>query len=166
MNLRRRIRLKSATNTSGCWVWMGWLDKDGYGSTRVDGKAIKAHRASYIAYHGEIPSEMCVCHKCDTPSCVNPDHLFLGSQLDNQTDKVNKRRQAKGLRHKASTHPETVKRGSNHFNTTLTEDDIIRIRRASKHGVGISDLAAAFGMSRSAMSDIIHNISWTHVTDS
>ena len=76
---------------TGCWNWKYLKSSQGYGQyKRVKGETL-AHRASYILYKGIINQE-CVCHKCDNPSCVNPDHLFLGSKLDNNRDRANKKR--------------------------------------------------------------------------
>lgn len=73
---------------SGCWLWEGTVTKGGYGRIRRDyrGEYITTHRAAWEIYHGEIPEGMFVCHTCDTPSCVNPSHLFLGTHEHNQAD--------------------------------------------------------------------------------
>ncbi len=83
-----------------CWLWTGGTrgnDDLQYGTTWVDGKHESAHRYSWVLHNGEIPSGgdcrgMCVCHTCDTPLCVNPDHLFLGTHTDNMRDKIDKGR--------------------------------------------------------------------------
>lgn len=76
---------------TGCWNWQHFKTPQGYGKyKRVKGETI-AHRASYILHKGIIDQE-CVCHTCDNPSCVNPEHLFLGSKLDNNRDRANKKR--------------------------------------------------------------------------
>jgi hypothetical protein len=81
--------------TPGCWLWMGKLHPRGYG--RFRGKTgDMAPRFSYECYRGEIPPGMQVCHKCDNPQCVNPDHLFLGTNQDNVDDKVRKGRHPVG----------------------------------------------------------------------
>lgn len=81
---------------SGCWLWTGCCDRDGYGtlSHYSDGKRkrYRAHRASYFAFKGHVPDDLFVCHKCDVPGCVNPDHLFLGTALDNTRDMIEKGR--------------------------------------------------------------------------
>lgn len=79
---------------SGCLIWIGTITSTGYGriSNGRGGKIIFAHRASWKLHRGEIPKGTLVCHKCDVPLCVNPDHLFIGSQRDNMTDCVMKKR--------------------------------------------------------------------------
>lgn len=82
---------------SGCWLWMASTGKNGYGQITMDGVKMGAHCAAYRAYIGDIPKGMCVMHRCDTKTCVNPDHLTLGTQQDNVRDKVRKNRQSKGV---------------------------------------------------------------------
>lgn len=83
-----------------CWEWQGYRNKKNYGVTRIGGrnsKAFLAHRLSWTIHFGEIPHGMHVCHKCDNPSCVNPNHLFIGTNQDNIMDRVAKGRSSKWL---------------------------------------------------------------------
>jgi hypothetical protein len=82
----------------GCQIWTGDVDQNGYGKLRVDGKYIGAHRASWIAAEGSIPSGLFVLHRCDLPPCINFDHLFLGTQSDNIADYWAKRRRFEWLK--------------------------------------------------------------------
>ena len=88
--------LAKVEKTNTCWLWCGAVNYKGYGviglGTRKDGNAL-SHRAAWMIYKGSIPSGMDVLHRCDTPACVNPDHLFLGTQQDNMKDRDTKGRQ-------------------------------------------------------------------------
>lgn len=81
---------------SGCWLWSGGLIDGRYGMFTVNNKPCRAHRIAWQLYRGSIPNGVNVLHRCDTPICVNPDHLFLGTQTDNNIDRDSKNRQAIG----------------------------------------------------------------------
>jgi hypothetical protein len=91
---------KKVLKTDSCWIWVGCKFPSGYGSfsLRKDGLVVeqRAHRVSYILHKGDIPKGLFVCHTCDNPACVNPDHLWLGTHQQNNQDKVNKKRHAFG----------------------------------------------------------------------
>jgi len=86
------------TGPDACWIWIAARDGCGYGTLNFHKKGYKAHRFIYEREYGPIDRGMLVLHKCDVPSCVRPDHLFLGTNKDNKTDSVNKRRHAHGRR--------------------------------------------------------------------
>jgi hypothetical protein len=78
---------------SGCWLWLGCVNKEGgYGLLTYRRRQYSAHRFSWTLHRGEIPAGLCVLHKCDTPSCINPDHLWLGTTGDNSRDRERKKR--------------------------------------------------------------------------
>jgi len=84
-----KINIKSSDE---CWEYIGLLDKDGYGSFMINYKNMRAHRVAYESFYGSIPKKLLVLHKCDNPSCCNPNHLWLGTNKDNTQDMINKGR--------------------------------------------------------------------------
>jgi DNA-binding transcriptional regulator YiaG len=133
----------------GCWNFNGWT-VDGYGKIRVGNKRKSVHRLSYEFYYGSISDDICVLHKCDNRKCVNPEHLFLGTRADNNQDKVNKNRQAKGLNHglKKEKHPLAK----------LTDKDVSDIRNSQ--GIAQYKLAEMYGVSQSNINKILNNNGW------
>lgn len=79
---------------SGCWLWTGWTVRKGYGALAIGGRSARANRLSWEIHRGAIPEGLFVCHKCDVSACVNPDHLYLGSGLDNARDMTTRGRHA------------------------------------------------------------------------
>ncbi len=117
LNLRRAISMRErqlsnyTISESGCWVWNGKKDRDGYGCVKREGISISTHRLFYKVYKGSIPEGMLVLHTCDNPSCVNPKHLYVGTQLDNERDKTIRGRRPPSP---SITHPEKLPRGEKH----------------------------------------------------
>lgn len=132
-----------------CWEWQGGKSKFGYGWFYVGGRNRNAHRVSWQIHTGLSPDDKFVCHKCDNTSCVNPNHLFLGTPDDNAQDKVKKRRQNKGV---------TVNTAK------LAPDDIRSIRkRYGETKISASSLAQEFGVSKTTIKDILARKTWKHV---
>lgn len=100
---------------TGCWVWTAFIHK-GYGRIRFGDAMRYAHRVSYQWYTGEDPRGLCVCHHCDNPKCVNPDHLFLGIYQDNMDDMVSKGR------HRGGSQP-----GEKNPSSKLTEERVLKV---------------------------------------
>ena len=100
--VRFRTNVIIPATLNACWEWVGIKSIKGYGTMKVKGKKVQAHRFSYELYIGIIPPNMCVCHHCDNPGCVNPLHLFLGTATDNNLDRNIKGRQATGEKHGSS----------------------------------------------------------------
>lgn len=94
----QRLMDKVTKAENGCWIWFGAHNFEGYGFLSIEGKRWGAHRFSYHIFKGDIPAGMYVCHKCDCPPCVNPEHLFLGTASDNAKDKYAKGRAYSGFR--------------------------------------------------------------------
>lgn len=86
---------QKVNKTNTCWLWTGSQNPKGYGRISYNGKVIRAHRLSYLLHKGKIPDGLNVCHTCDIPRCVNPDHLWLGTYAENNQDMVKKNRHGK-----------------------------------------------------------------------
>lgn len=137
---------------SGCWEWNGPGGRDvyGYGRFRIGGgKRKKAHRAFYERFVGVIPDGMIVRHLCDNPPCVNPAHLAVGTHHDNAQDRVRHGRTLKGERN-----PRAL----------LAPDDVLDILARRRGGETGRSLAAAYGVTPSTVSGIVHGRIWSHVT--
>jgi len=132
-----------------CWEWQAHKDTDGYGRFSVDGRVQLAHRLAWELKHGEVPDRQCICHACDNPACVNPLHLFLGTQADNLHDMAEKGRSTKG-----TDNPQSK----------LSENDVREIRRLYATAKFLQkQLSKQFGVSRSAIGQIVRRVSWVHV---
>ncbi len=148
----------------GCWLWMGGQNMAGYGMfcQGKRGTHIRAHRASWLIHNGPIPEGLLVCHKCDVRNCVRPDHLFLGTKLDNAQDALKKG--------KLGPQVETLKRirgtyiGEKHPTSKLTNAQVMEMRRLYiPNKYGTHRLAARFGLCQQTVHAIVTGKSWKHL---
>lgn len=136
---------------AGCWLWTRSTTGDaGYGSFWFRGKNDLAHRASWALHRGEVPAGVNVCHKCDTQSCINPDHLFLGTQAENIADMHQKRRAF-------------IPQGSKHGCHKLTENEVREIRARGRRGDSSYRIARDYPVSPRTIRGILSGQEWRHV---
>ncbi len=133
-----------------CWNWLASRDKDGYGQSYYNSKFIASHRLSWILHYGDIPSKLFVCHTCDNPSCVNPKHLFLGTNSDNMLDMVAKKRNP-------------YRKGSKHGMSKLNEHQVKFIKQLLSNGRTVYSIAKEYKVSQGTIRNIKFNLTWTHV---
>ena len=135
--------------TNTCWEWTGCRQKNGYGKIGAGGdrgKTLLAHRVSWILHCGKINEGLECCHKCDNPSCVNPNHLFLGTRIDNEEDKKNKKRHLYGEKHSMSK---------------INTRDVVSIKTKYKiNNTTQYQLAKEYGITQSQVSRIINGKRW------
>lgn len=140
---RERFFSKIEKLEGGCWIWKGPVRPNGYGyfCGRRDQK-FSAHRRCYEYLVGKIPPGMVLCHRCDNVRCVNPDHLFPGSQKQNIRDSIEKGRAA--CLHNP---PPVSPRGPSHHNATLSTEEVRRLRNLYQEGASRVGLARTFRVS-------------------
>lgn len=155
MTLMERFNANHQKLENGCWEWTGEKDMQGYGMVRIlphkdcpDIKRIKGHRLSWMLFNGPLPMHLLICHKCDRRSCVNPEHLFLGTQKDNMRDCIKKGRHMHGIGHVwAKLNPEKVR----------------EIRKLKAEGQTYDQLSAKFAVHRITIAQVIQQKTWKEV---
>lgn len=155
---QRRPRLNPAdvfydrlVKNQGCWEWIGDKESKGYGRIGYNNKQHKAHRVSWMLHNGPIPKDLCVLHKCDNPSCVNPNHLFLGTYQDNNKDRAEKSRSAD-------------QRGDKSHVSKLTWKKVKMIRYLYSTGLfRHKDLAWQFDVGQTTIWHVLNNSTWVGV---
>lgn len=141
-----RLLKRTEVQPNGCWHWMGATLGKGYGQIWDGRRRVLTHRLSHELFIAPIPEGVCVCHKCDNPKCINPDHLFLGTQKVNLADMANKGRSTHGERNRMSK---------------LTEASVASIREMyAAGGVTKTKLAQLFGVTTSLVSCITLGKVW------
>lgn len=171
---------KRVQKTDTCWIWTG--RPNAYGRFRVNGKNMMATHFSWELHYGEpVPSNLLLCHKCDNPPCVRPDHLFLGTITDNMRDASVKGRLVRPNtrepryrkfrpnhhlrnhpeRNPSRTHPETRPRGEQHHMTKLTWEQVDQIRALYASGNHtFAGLGRQFGMTNVGIANIVKYRTW------
>ena len=158
----------------GCWLWTATRSR-GYGRFSVGGRLVRAHRFAWELTQGPVTNGLHVLHRCDTPACVNPSHLFLGTPMDNAHDRDAKGRQRtpKGedhyLRIRSRLNPRPKPplrgraRGERGGNAKLTEADVRAIRDARARGESQATLSKRYGVGQTTVSAIVRGRIWRHV---
>jgi len=136
--------------TKKCWLWTGTKNRRGYGKFCFrEKKTAIASRVSYILFKGDIPDNYLICHTCDNPSCVNPEHLWAGTTRDNAVDRISKKRFV----------------GDEHPLSRLDAEKVIQMRKLANSGKYKQKvLAKMFGITAGHVNNIIHNRSWKHIS--
>lgn len=175
----RLLKHVSPVPFSGCWIWTGFVKPNGYGTLTVNRKPAYAHRAAYAVFRGPIPDGMCVCHHCDVRSCINPDHLFLGTQKENLQDMDAKGRRVTALQIGAKnpmhgrSHSDSAKllmshakkgifKGEKHPKATVSES-LVRAIKSAKGGMTAKAVAEKFHVSWHVVRNIWSGKSWGFV---
>ncbi len=142
-------KVEEAVERDGCWTWLGFKNKKGYGMFWLKGSMRYAHRVAWTLERGPIPADLQVCHHCDNPPCVRPDHLFLGTAKANVHDSMKKGRCLRA-------------RGERVAGSKLSGFEVLEIRKKYRPGLG-PKLAAEFGINRMTVTQIIRRDTWKHI---
>lgn len=147
----RKLRARSKDTPGGCRIWVGYCPtKEGYGAFKYRRRRYLTHRAAWIVAHGAIPDGLLVLHSCDTPGCINAEHLFLGDDATNCHDRDRKGRQRSP-------------RGAAHWSAKFSEAQVREFRRRRGAGEKVTALAEEAGISQGHMSNILTRRQWASV---
>jgi hypothetical protein len=139
-------RLMNKTRkTDTCWLWEGLIRNTGYGSISIDGKDTSTHRLAYSLFNGEITDNLCVLHKCDVRNCINPEHLFLGTISENNTDCARKGRRSMG---------------ENHHNNKLSIKSVKEIKKLLLSNISKAEIGRKYGVCSTTIFHISSGKTW------
>ena len=149
----QRLEGKWREDENGCHIWTGTKNGDGYGELRFGKHIRKVHRLRYAHTYGPIPEWLLCCHKCNVKACINPEHIYLGTDQQNADDSK-----------RAGTHL-IKRRGTDHHNTTLGEADVLEIRRLYAAGSRTTraELARLFNVTTATIGNIVNRKTWRHI---
>lgn len=140
---------ENVIKTDYCWNWVGRVNLEGYGLISENGKQYRANRISYQMKNGPIKNEMLICHKCNNPNCVNPDHLYEGTPKENSQDMILAGHSRKGIKN---------------TNAILNEEKVLQIRKIYKEKkTSYKALSINFEVSEATIGQIIRRDTWTHI---
>lgn len=156
--LDQRLFDRVTKTDSGCWNWQGASYPNGYGLITYKKRSCLTHRLAYEAVNGPIAAGLFVCHRCDNPKCINPEHLFAGTARDNHHDMRNKGRcrlVPGGNR----------KRGEQLGQSKLTNNKVVEIRALIRDGFSQRAIASKYGVTQSSISRVMRGVCWSHVKE-
>lgn len=140
--------------SGSCWLWTGSLRTNGYGEIWYEGRNHQAHRVSWMLFNGPIPEDMQVCHRCDVRACVRPDHLFLGTQVDNMVD----------CSEKGRINTEVKALGEAHGSSKLTASEVTEIREKYSTGSYTQrEIGQEYGVTQTTIGHVVRHETWTHL---
>ena len=161
-------KVDTESTPNDCWPWTASCDGSGYGMFRAYGKTMRAHCFIYEMTHGPVLPLFLICHSCDNPPCCRDEHLFPGDHWINAADMRHKGRQSHGEKHSAIRkkslieNPQSIKRGGQHWNAKLKEDDVRKILQLNDTMTQQS-IADMFGVTLGMINHIVLRKAWTHI---
>jgi hypothetical protein len=160
MNVKERF-WQHVDKFADCWIWTAAKSSKGYGRFKINGKLYSSHRLVYQWEIGDIPEGYDICHTCDNPSCVNPDHLFAGTRSENMLDAFRKGRIR--IQENRNPIPPPPMLGEDNPASKLKKSDVRQIRFLYSHGYSKRKLSQIYDVSRRTIKDVVDRESWKHV---